>query len=197
MSSTHDFQSPEFLRRLKERDKEAIEAVVRAYTKQLYNASLGLGFNDQEAHEVSQNTWLAFFKSIENFKGNSHIRTFLFGILYNKAREQRRETAKVFDREPIDTIMEERFKDNGAWKGEFCDPEIFYGHGQRLEIIERCLSILKVNQRMAFFLKEVEGHVSEEICNILEVSNTNLGVLLFRAKNKLRECIERKVKGEE
>ncbi len=105
MSSTHDFQSPEFLRRLKERDKEAIEAVVRAYTKQLYNASLGLGFNDQEAHEV--------------------------------------------------------------------------------------------NQRMAFFLKEVEGHVSEEICNILEVSNTNLGVLLFRAKNKLRECIERKVKGEE
>jgi DNA-directed RNA polymerase specialized sigma24 family protein len=50
---------------------------------------------------------------------------------------------------------------------------------------------------MAFFLKEVEGHVSEEICNILEVSNTNLGVLLFRAKNKLRECIERKVKGEE
>jgi len=42
----------------------------------------------------------------------------------------------------------------------------------------------------AFVLREVEGLVSEEICKILSVTRTNLGVLIFRARNRLRECLE-------
>jgi RNA polymerase sigma-70 factor (ECF subfamily) len=45
-------------------------------------------------------------------------------------------------------------------------------------------------QRTAFALREVEGLVSEEICKILNVTRTNLGVLMFRARNRLRECLE-------
>jgi RNA polymerase sigma-70 factor (ECF subfamily) len=47
-------------------------------------------------------------------------------------------------------------------------------------------------QRMAFVLREVDGMRSEEICNALEVTRTNLGVLLYRARNSLRECLETK-----
>jgi len=47
---------------------------------------------------------------------------------------------------------------------------------------------------MAFNLKQVEELMSKEICNILDISNTNLGVLIYRAKNKLRECVERNSK---
>ena len=49
-----------------------------------------------------------------------------------------------------------------------------------------------IQQKMAFHLKEVQGNTSEEICNIIDVTITNLGVLLYRAKNKLRDCVERK-----
>ena len=45
---------------------------------------------------------------------------------------------------------------------------------------------------MAFVLREVEGLSSEEICKILEVSSTNLGVMLFRLRNRVRECLEAK-----
>ncbi len=45
---------------------------------------------------------------------------------------------------------------------------------------------------MAFVLREVEGLSTEEICKILEVSRTNLGVLIYRARNRLRECLEAK-----
>ncbi len=47
-------------------------------------------------------------------------------------------------------------------------------------------------QRMAFVLREVEGMDTQEICKILEVTRTNLGVLLHRVRNRLRECLEAK-----
>ncbi len=45
---------------------------------------------------------------------------------------------------------------------------------------------------MAFILREVQEFESKEICKILEVTVTNLGVLLYRARNRLRECLEAK-----
>ena len=53
-----------------------------------------------------------------------------------------------------------------------------------------CLEELPGKQRSVFLLREVEGFETPEICKILEVSRTNLGVLLFRARNRLRECLE-------
>ena len=56
--------------------------------------------------------------------------------------------------------------------------------------IDGCLDRVPTNQRMAFNLREIEGMDTEEICKILEVTRTNLGVLLHRVRNRLRECLE-------
>ncbi len=58
--------------------------------------------------------------------------------------------------------------------------------------IHGCLDRVPTNQRMAFVLREIEGMDAQEICNILEVTRTNLGVLLHRVRNRLRECLEAK-----
>ena len=55
-----------------------------------------------------------------------------------------------------------------------------------------CLEAVPDRQRMAFVLREIEGLSTQEICKILEVSTTNMGVMLFRARNRLRECLESK-----
>ena len=47
-------------------------------------------------------------------------------------------------------------------------------------------------QRLAFLLREVEEMDNHEICEALEVSRSNLGVLLYRGRNKLRECLEKR-----
>jgi RNA polymerase sigma-70 factor (ECF subfamily) len=60
------------------------------------------------------------------------------------------------------------------------------------ELIRDCSASLSQSQRAAFHLKEVERESTASICNILGVSETHLGVLLFRARNKLRECLEKK-----
>ena len=58
--------------------------------------------------------------------------------------------------------------------------------------IDGCLDRVPTNQRMAFVLREIEGMDTQEICKILEVTRTNLGVLLHRVRNHLRECLEAK-----
>ena len=66
-----------------------------------------------------------------------------------------------------------------------------YG-GEIAKFLKDCMERLASLQRMVFVLREIEEMDTEEICNILEVSRTNLGVLLYRGRNGLRECLEAK-----
>lgn len=189
-----DFGLEAFIERMKNREESAIESVVRAYTDHLYKGALGLGFDTNMAKEVVQSVWVTFYDVVPNFQAKSHVRTFLFGILYNKASEYRREQKKADNHDPIDDIVEARFDENGKWAQPPIDPEKFMVATETMELIEKCLEGLPLNQRMAFCLKEIDEHGSSDICKILNVTVTNLGVLLYRARNRLRECIEGKAR---
>ncbi|MGE3975327.1 MAG: sigma-70 family RNA polymerase sigma factor [Bdellovibrionales bacterium] len=189
-----NFSSTDFLEKLINKDHKTVELVVKAYTEQLYRGALGLGFDQVHAGEVVQSVWVTFFDVVSSFQGRSHIRTFIFGILYNKASELRRENKKFDSKDPVEEVLDDRFDLRGAWKKPPIDPEQFLMASETMELIDKCLEKLPVNQRMAFCLKEIDDHGSSDICNILSVTTTNLGVLLYRAKNSLRECIEAKAK---
>ena len=107
----------------------------------------------------------------------------------------RREIKRNDSHDPIDDVMADRFNIQGAWSKPPIAPDQFVESIQNLQMIQDCIERLPLNQRAAFCFREVEDLEMPEICKILEVSNTNLGVLLYRAKNRLRECIERKVIG--
>lgn len=189
-----NFSSAEFIQDLKDGKKHAFEAVVDAYTQQIFRASLGLGFSQLEAADLVQNVWESFFKSVPRFEGRSHIRTFLFGILYNKAKELRREHGKFQEYDAIDDVMESKFLDDGHYNESFQSAEEWATQHEGLEIIEQCLDKLPLNSKMAFMLKYMEGESGKEICNILGLTITNLGVVLHRTKQKLRECINQAVR---
>ncbi|NBW81381.1 sigma-70 family RNA polymerase sigma factor, partial [bacterium] len=181
-------QEIELINKLKARDHSAFEHVVRSHTKHIFRASLGLGFSEEEADDLTQSVWDAFFKAVENFSGNSSIRTFLFGILYNKAHELRRQKSRLEPKEDIDAVVDSYFDSSGKWIMAHVpvQPDRFFESCETLDIISKCLELLPLKQRMAFLLKEVEEEVTETICNAMSVSASNLGVLLFRARNQLR-----------
>jgi RNA polymerase sigma-70 factor (ECF subfamily) len=185
-------ENADFVERLKRRDKAAVTTFVRTYTGQLYRASVGLGLSDSLSAELVQSVWSSFFEVAPRFEGRSHIRTYLFGILYNKARELRRESARVELRDDIDEVVEQRFAADGTWVRPPADPETLLLGREALTALERCLEALSTRQRLAFVLKEVDGLSHAEICNVLDLSLTNVGVVLFRARNLLRECLEGK-----
>jgi len=186
--------SPEFVSKLRDQDRHAIEIVVKKYTRTIYRAALGLGFGQSQADDLVQTVWATFFEKVPNFEGRSHVRTYIFGILYNKAKELRRDQAKNTSIDPFDEVMAHRFDTDGKWTSPPMDPERFASAVETSNIIEECMNGLPTTQKMAFFLKELESNTTDEICKILSVTATNLGVLIYRARNGLRDCIEGKAK---
>ena len=184
----------DLLTKLHNRDPDVLASIVRQHTASLYKACFGLGFVSTDAEELTQNVWYTFFEILPKFEGNSSVRTFLFGILYNKAKEHRKAQKKYEASENIDEIFDSHFNNQGHWIDSPVNPERFLQSSQTMGLIKKCLELLPMAQKMAFNLKEVEEEKTQEVCNILEVSATNLGVLLFRARNQLRECLESKSK---
>jgi RNA polymerase sigma-70 factor (ECF subfamily) len=188
-----NFSSKDFIQSLREGNSQSFDKIVRAYTGHLFRAGLGMGLSEEQAHDASHSTWLTFFDVVHKFEGRSHIRTFLFGIFYNKVSELRRSNLKYLKTDPIEDIMENKFSSDGHWKEGFPgDPEGVMSSNQGVNIIEECMGLLPELQKAVFQLKIVDEDVSENICHILNISATNLRQLLYRAKTRLRECVERK-----
>ena len=187
-----NFSAPEFLDRLRTRVPAAWEEMVEAYLPQLLRTGRGMGFSADESRDLAQSAFLAMMESIGRFEGRSHVRTFLFGIFYNKVSGLLREKYRTEKHDPIDEVMESRFDSRGNWRQPPVDMEQEVFSREVREGVRECLETLPRAQGVAFYLREVEEMKTEEICKKMAISRTNLGVLLFRARNRLRECLERK-----
>lgn len=189
---TNSFNDKEFLDRIRAGDNHALEAVVHAYLPEVVRAARGMGLDAHRAEDVAQATFVTFIERCGDFEGRSQVRTWIFGILYRKIAEERRQLRKDRQMDDIDGVVEQRFRDDGTWLRPPRDVEADAYAAEIRVYLGDCLATLPERQRMAFLLREAEGQTTEEICKILEVTRTNLGVLLFRARNRLRECLEGK-----
>ncbi len=189
---SRDFADPHFVERIRRCDREALQAVVHAYLPHILRAAGGAGLTPDNAADVAQETFKTFIETASRFEGRSHVRTWLFGIMYHKIHEDRRQTNKFEQVDEIHEIMDSRFGDNGMWSRPPQATDRTTLDDEIRRHLEECLDEVPDQQRMAFVLREVEGFQSEEICKSIDVSRTNLGVLLFRVRNRLRECLEGK-----
>jgi RNA polymerase sigma-70 factor, ECF subfamily len=177
--------------RIRARDPDALEAVVKEYLPQVVRAARGAGLHVQEAEDVAHATFVTFLEKADTFEGRSQVRTWLFGILFRKIMEMRRIIERERQTDDIDEIVEKRFDRRGSWSTPPAAEAAVYSR-EVLEHTSECLDAAPPRQRAAFLMREVEGLATAEICKILEISDTNLGVMLFRVRNRLRECLEGK-----
>jgi len=149
-----------------------------------------MGFREDEAEDVVQDVLATFLGAIERFEGRSQVRTWFFGILHHKALERWRQKEQESKHDPIDDLFESRFDAQGNWAEPPRDLVRLMESRELGEAIAGCLDRLPASQREAFVLREMEGMETMEICKILDVSVTHMGVLMHRARNRLRECLE-------
>jgi RNA polymerase sigma-70 factor, ECF subfamily len=189
------FADPGFLKRLKLSDEAAVAQLVDIYLPHLLRAARGMGFSREEAEDLSQSAFTAMLEALGRFEGRSHIRTFLFGIFYNKVSEHMREKKRSNQNDPIDAVMEARFHKDGRWLHPPADFEKQLHAKEMKTIILESLQELPAAQRMAFYMREIEEMAMAEICSKMRISANHLSVLLFRARNRLREILEVKISG--
>ncbi len=180
---------PQFVAQIRAGDRKVLQIVVETYLGQILRAAHGAGLGPQRAEEVTQATFATFIEKVEQFEGRSHVRTWLFGILYKKIAEARRQLQREVQMDDIEDVVERQFNPDGSWVSPPQPPDLQLYRTEVRKLIEDCLEVVPTQQRMAFVLREVEELGTEEICKILGVTRTNLGVLLYRVRNRLRECL--------
>ena len=154
------------------------------------------------AEEVVQDTWLAVIQSIDSFEGRSSLKTWIYRILVNQAKNRgvrEKRTVPVSDLLPAEpTVDPARFQDAagdypGHWRefpAPWPTPEGAVLAGEIRQVIDQVLDTLPARQRTVLALRDIDGHSSEEVCAMLEISAANQRVLLHRARAAVRARLE-------
>jgi RNA polymerase sigma-70 factor, ECF subfamily len=180
------------LARLRRRDPEALRAIVDEHARPLYRAARGMGFTIEEAEDLTQDVFVTCLESFDRFEGRAQIRTWLFGILYHKAQERRRSRARDDLNDPIDAAFEAQFDGRGNWTRPPTAPDRAVDAHEARDAIRECLDGLPPLQRDVFQLRQVEELSAADAGNVLAQTVTHIGVLLHRARMRLRACLEGK-----
>lgn len=175
---------------IKDRNPAALTRLFEESNPTLMGMAIKRGFSKEKAEELIHQSWETFFANLDQFEGRSQLRTFLCGILINKIREAHRSESRYVFEDDSEKVFDRSFSEEGWWSHEVESPEKILSNKQLGDSIRECLEGLNSQQREAFLLLEVEGEDSAEACNILGVTVTHLRVLLFRAKDKLKSCLE-------
>lgn len=201
-----DTQLVEALRR---RDQAAFAALIDRYNATLLRLAQIYVPDRAAAEEVVQDAWLGVLKGIDRFEGRSSFKTWLFRILTNlaKTRGVRESRSLPFsalfdaDEEPFEPAVEpEAFRPTGSeWAGHWLiepqpwndQPEDHLLSGEALAHIRSAIAALPPAQREVITLRDIEGWSSEEVCNALNITETNQRVLLHRARSKVRAAMDR------
>lgn len=154
------------------------------------------------AEDLVQETFLAALQAQDRFAGQSSERSWMVGILKHKIVDRFR---KDIREQPAEDPagLEERleddgsFDDDGHWKLDQTAPMDWPDHPgsvlerkQFWEALQRCVGKLPPKMAKVFTLREVDEVESDTICEMLNVSTSNLWVLLHRARKQLRQCLE-------
>ncbi len=151
------------------------------------------------ADEVVQDAWLAVVRSLDGFQGRSSLKTWLLTITANAAKtrlkQNRREVLLDDLPAPHGSIGEERFSDNGHWlqaphAWHQDSPEALLAEDELRECLDKTLASLSELQGSVLLLRERQGLEMEEICNLLDISLSNVRVLLHRARLKVFATLE-------
>ena len=185
-------ERPERTAGIQRGDPEILQAVIHECVPGLLRTARAAGLSTDRAEDVVQDSMLVFLRRAHEFDGRARVSTWVHGILLRRIQEERRIVRRDDDREDIDDVMEARFDNEGSWARPPCGAVEALVRGEVQRMLVSCLAEVPDRQRTAFTLREVEGFGTEEICKILDISANNLGVLLYRARNRLRECLEAK-----
>jgi len=199
----------ELVEKLLAGDERAFTRVVAQHHGSLVRLARMFVSTQASAEEVVQETWEAVLTGLPRFQGRSSLKTWIFRILSNRAktrgvREGRSIPMSAMgdgDRDNEPTMDPSRFKKNGSWskaptRWEVDGPDQVLERGELKENILAAIEKLPPNQCAVITLRDVEGWTSAEVCNALELSETNQRVLLHRARTRVRRALAGYLKGE-
>lgn len=182
-------------------DEATFARLVEAYHPQFLRVARAFVASDAVAEEVVQETWSAILQGLSRFQRRSSLKTWMFRILTNRAktravREGRQIPFSALEHGGESSNPEaDLFKPNGTWATKMRPwqnepkPEDATLNKELMRHVNQAVGDLPENQRVVITLRDIQGWSSEDVCNFLEISETNQRVLLHRARTKVRRYL--------
>lgn len=191
------------VKRLLDGDEAAFTGLVERYHGRLLRLARTFVSDGASAEEVVQDTWLGVLTGLRSFEGRSGLKTWIFSILTNRAKTRGRRDKRVMPfsallgpvSEDEPAVNPSRFTRDGMWSAPperwtEDTPERLLIRQETQAFVDRAIAELPASQRAVITIRDVEGLSATEVCNILEISETNQRVLLHRARAKVRTALE-------
>ena len=169
---------------------------IQLYADYLYNYALIRVNNQDLAKDLVQETFFSGLKGKDNFKGLASERTWLVSILKRKIIDHYRKINSIKGKKEVRVNFYNHGENKGNWLEERVpvswqnEAEKNIENQELKNALDGCIENLPEKYRMVFLLKSVQNYETEEICNELDITASNLWVIIHRARQQLRRCLE-------
>ncbi|MCS3801953.1 RNA polymerase sigma factor [Niastella sp. OAS944] len=180
----------DLIQKLREGDEQAFKSLVTNYQDLVFNTALGIVQNSEDAEDVAQEVFIQVYRSIDQFKGDARLSTWIYRITTTKALDhiRSRKRKKRF------AFITSLFGANDELVHEpvdFQHPGVALDRKEQAALLFQMIAQLPENQKVAFTLHKTEELSYQEIADVMQLSVSAVESLLFRARQNLRKLLEK------
>jgi RNA polymerase sigma-70 factor (ECF subfamily) len=180
----------ELIQGLRQGNEAAFRFLVDTYQDRVYNTSLSIVQNAEDAEDVAQEVFIQVYRSIHNFKGEAKLSTWLYRIATTRSLDLLR-TRKSKKRSGF---IQRLFGDGNEPLYEIPDfnhPGVALDQKENAGKLFKAIAQLPENQKAAFALHKLEDLSYQEISEVMKTSVAAVESLMHRARQNLRKILEK------
>jgi len=169
---------------------------VALHADYLFNYTISRINNHDLAKDIVQDTFFAALKAKDNFQGKASERTWLISILKRKIIDYYRKINSAKGKAEVKM----NFYADGEKEGEWIEERVPSSWDNEIEkkiendelsiVLEKCIYNLPEKYAMVFRMRTIHQIETEDICKELDITASNLWVIIHRARTQLRKCME-------
>ena len=183
----------ELVLRAKAGELIAFESLANRHEKRVYSLVLRMLRHEQDAEDVTQQTFLSALEHLDGFRGEAGFSTWLFRIATHAALKVIRKRDGL-DTVSLEAATESTDDDESIPHPEYIadwsrSPDELVARNETRRLLDEALEQLDEKHRLVFLLRDVEGLSVSETAVALGLSEANVKVRLLRARLQLRELL--------
>jgi RNA polymerase sigma-70 factor (ECF subfamily) len=175
-------------------DTDAFEVLVERHQKQMLNIAFRMMGDYNEACDVTQEAFIAAYKSIRKFKAEAKFSTWLYRIVINYSKNRLKQLRHTAKREELSIDDPVESKSERLLNPSFVNnsnPGTEMERRERETQVQRCITSLDNEYKEVLVLRDIQGFSYEEIRDILKIPDGTVKSRLSRARNALKDCLSK------
>ncbi|MDD5361771.1 MAG: sigma-70 family RNA polymerase sigma factor [Ignavibacteria bacterium] len=177
----------ETIENLRTGDEQSYKMLVEDFGNKVFNTVLGLIQNHQDAEDITQEVFIEVFKSVNKFRCDSSLSTWIYRIAINKSLETIRKNKRKKRFAFLHSFSDLKKEAEGVT--DFVHPGVLLENKERSAVLFKAISKLPENQKITYNLSKVDGLSNKEIAEIMKMSIQSVESLLHRAKVNLKKYL--------